>query len=105
MCIGQPMRVIAQLDPGRAQCDYRGEIHEIDTRLVGEVAAGQWLMTFLGAAREVMDEQTAQQTLSAIEAVEAIMNGQSADIEAAFPDLVGREPPLPEHLRKEHAKS
>lgn len=99
MCVGQPMRVIAQIGDAHARCDYRGEQHEIDIRLVGDVEQGEWLMTFLGAARERMDEASARRALSAIAAVEAIMNGGEVDIAAAFPDLVDREPQLPEHLQ------
>ncbi|UAB77849.1 HypC/HybG/HupF family hydrogenase formation chaperone [Erythrobacter sp. SCSIO 43205] len=99
MCVGQPMQVIDQIDEARARCDYRGEQHEIDIRLIGDVEPGEWLMTFLGAARERMDEGSARRALSAISAVEAIMSGGEVDIAAAFPDLVDREPQLPEHLR------
>ncbi len=99
MCVGQPMQVISQTGEAQARCDYRGDQQDIDIRLVGDVEPGEWLMTFLGAARERMDEVSAKRALSAIAAVEAIMNGGEVDIAAAFPDLVDREPQLPEHLQ------
>lgn len=100
MCLGIPMRVLAPAGPARAMCEHRGHAVEIDTALVGEVQAGTWLMTFLGAAREVMDEAAAHRSLAALDALDAIMSGREADIESAFADLIGREPQLPEHLRE-----
>lgn len=100
MCLGVPMRVVGSAGLLRATCDDRGRLCEIDTSLVGPVAEGVWLMTFLGAAREIMDEASARRSLDALAALEAIMGGGAADIAAAFPDLVGCEPQLPEHLRQ-----
>lgn len=99
MCLGVPMRVVETDGPGRALCVHDGQLVVIDTLLVGEVVPGEWLMTFLGAAREKMDEASAKRSLDALGALEAIMSGREADIEAAFADLIGREPQLPEHLR------
>lgn len=99
MCLGLPMQVIEVHASGEALCAYRGALHVIDTRLVPDIAAGDWVMTFLGSAREKMDEASAQSSLSALAALEAIMSGGPVDIDAAFPDLVNREPQLPEHLR------
>ena len=98
MCIGIPMQV-GSVGPGWALCESGGAAHRVDTSLVGEVAPGTWLMTFLGAAREVMSETAARQSLAAIAALEAVMRGEPADLDAAFADLIGREPQLPEHLR------
>ncbi len=100
MCIGIPMQVIAA-EPGRAWCAARGEACWIDTALVGAVSPGDWLMTFLGAAREPIGAETAQRTLDAIAALEAAMRGEATDFDALFADLVGREPQLPDHLLAE----
>jgi len=100
MCLGIPMRVLAATGPARALCEHRGETVEIDTALVGQVAEGTWLMTFLGAAREVMDEACAHRSLAALDALDAIMAGREVDLESAFADLIGHEPQLPEHLRE-----
>ncbi|WP_018076060.1 HypC/HybG/HupF family hydrogenase formation chaperone [Novosphingobium nitrogenifigens] len=97
MCVGVPMRVVEVL-PGHAVCDYQGDLHQIDTALVGDVEPGEWLMTFLGAARETMDEASARQALSAISALDALMRGEAVDLDAAFADLLAREPQLPDHL-------
>ncbi len=101
MCLGIPMQVLWLEGPARAICEDRGRRVAIDTLLVGEVAVGDWLMTFLGAAREKMDAQSARRALDALTALEAIMNGEEADIAAAFADLIDREPQLPPHLRED----
>lgn len=97
MCIGVPMQVIA-CGPVWAWCDDGGERVQIDMRLVGEQPVGAWVLTFLGAAREVMGETQALRVRDALAAVSAAVAGQSFD--HLFPDLAGREPELPEHLRR-----
>ena len=51
MCIGIPMQVI-EADGRFALCEGRGERRRINTALVGGVAPGDWLLVFLGDARE-----------------------------------------------------
>lgn len=70
----------------------------VDTTLVGAVRTGDWLLVFLGAAREVLDEPTALAMRDAVEAVSRIMAGDHR-IEHLFDDLIGREPQLPAHLQ------
>lgn len=98
MCVGIPMLVI---EPGEgvAICRRGGEDHRIDTRLVGEVEAGEWLMVFLGAARERMSEEAAHRTADALRALEMAVRGETG-FDHLFADLIGREPQLPEHLRQ-----
>ena len=50
-------------------------------------------------AREIIDADRARQIDRALGALEAALAGDLSDIDAAFPDLVGREPQLPEYLR------
>lgn len=98
MCLGVPMQVV---EPGwfSARCrDRDGQLVEIDTRLVGEVAAGDWLLTFTGAAREQLDETRAADLLAAIAALEAALAGHYQP-EHHFADLLSREPQLPPHLQ------
>jgi len=98
MCIGIPMQVIACSGlQGRCQA-HDGE-HEIDLSLVGTLQPGQWIMVFLGAAREVISEETAHTTSNALLALTMAMNGET-DIDHLFADLVGRDPRLPDHLMK-----
>ena len=71
----------------------------IDLSLVGEQPPGTWLLTFLGAAREVIDADRAAAINNALAALDAAMAGDHARIDALFADLVDREPSLPDHLK------
>lgn len=106
MCLGIPMQVIA-VDPQgmKARCTGRSGEVVIDTLLVGAVQPGDWVMTHLGAAREIVDAQRARLVGDALDALDVVLqDGESAAsaaaIDAAFADLIGREPELPAHLRK-----
>lgn len=99
MCVARPMRVMS-VKPGFARCaDHRGSEADVDVSLLGEVQPGQWLLAFHGVAREILDEGRALGIARAVDAIEAAMRGETPDIAAAFPDLVDREPQLPDFLR------
>ena len=99
MCIGVPMQLVsADGLVGWCRADEGSALEEVDLALVGPCQPGAWLLVFLGAAREIMDEETAQRMQLALQALNQTMNGQS-DIDHLFADLVDREPPLPDHLR------
>lgn len=101
MCIAEPMQVI-ESNAGWALCDGGdGRQERVDVRLVGEQPPGTWLLVFLGAARDVIDEQRAMQTRDALAALAAVQRGEP--IEHLFSDLIGREPELPEFLRGSRA--
>ena len=97
MCIGIPMQVIETRGES-ALCVYRGEETLVDMMLVGEQAAGTWLLVFLDAAREVISADKARQITDALEAMRLAMQGET-NIDHLFADLVDREPELPEFLR------
>lgn len=99
MCIGVPMQVLAMEGEAVAWCDDRGQRVLIDMLIVGPQPAGTWVLGFQGAARQVMSPSDAAQTLVALEALSAALAGNT-DIDRFFPDLAGREPELPEHLRR-----
>ncbi len=98
MCIGVPMRVA---EPGetRAWCEGRGERRLIDMQLVGPQPVGTWILAFLDAAREVLDAERARQIDAALDALDAALRGETADLDRYFSDIIGHEPRLPEHLR------
>lgn len=98
MCMAIPMKVIASDDLG-ATCEGRSGTTRIDTLLTGPLEPGQWVLTFLGAAREVVSEEEARRVNDALDALEGVLNGHTVDIDAAFADLVNREPQLPPHLQ------
>lgn len=99
MCIGIPMRVIS-CNGLSALCESEGRQEQVDLSLVGAQPAGSWLLVFLGAAREVLDEGRAREIGQALEALAAVAAGASgAELDRLFADLTEREPQLPEHLR------
>jgi hydrogenase expression/formation protein HypC len=99
MCVGIPLQV-RRMEGSVALCtDLKGGEHRIDTLLVGPQPEGAWLMTFLGAARAVIGAGEAARVSAALDALSGLMAGLPVDLEAAFADLVDREPQLPEFLR------
>ena len=105
MCIGIPMQVLAiDTELLRADClvwsdsGDVNEIQQVDVSLVGAVAPGQWLLVFLGAARECLTPGRATQVGQALQALQLVQQGQLDALDGLFADLE-REPELPEHLR------
>lgn len=102
MCVGIPMQVVS-IYGMRALCRGAAGDAEIDTLLVGDVRPGDWVLTHLGAAREVIVEARARQVQEALDALNAVMRGEAvqsrAAIDLAFADLISRPPELPPHLR------
>jgi len=95
------MQVI-RMEGSTALCEGRDGVERIDTMLIGPLQPGQWILSFLGAAREVIDAERAAQVADALTALESILHGDAGNealIQAGFADLVGREPQLPEFLR------
>lgn len=72
--------------PGGAQARGRHGAERIDTRLVGEVEPGQWLLVHQGAARERLSPERAAEIASALALLEAALAGD-ADGAAAAPDF------------------
>ena len=100
MCLGIPMQVVEVAGDGAAWCTGRNGRSLVDMTLVGPQAPGTWLLTFVGSAREVMAAEAAARVDAALDALNAVLEGDTTTIDAAFADLVSREPTLPEHLRK-----
>lgn len=98
MCLGISLQV-SRSEEGRALCSNGSELQWVDMSLVGEQAVDAWVLVFLGAAREVLEEQRALQMRDALSAIQAVMSGQEADLDDLFADLVDREPQLPPHLQ------
>ncbi|MGB0867587.1 MAG: HypC/HybG/HupF family hydrogenase formation chaperone [Granulosicoccaceae bacterium] len=99
MCIGVPMQV---LDGGalHARC-RRGEQQEmVDMLLVGPQPEGAWVQVFLGSARECLSAEQAEKIEQALRSLQLAMQGDNAEVEHLFADLIDREPELPAHLRE-----
>jgi len=76
MCIGLPLCVTAAW-PGGALVAGRRQAETIDTRLVGDVAVGDWLLVFQGAARERLDAARAAEINATLDLLEAAMAGDA----------------------------
>lgn len=74
MCIAIPMQV-TQAEPGRAWVQGRGELQRVDTALVGDCAPGDWLLVFLGSARERIDAARAAEVNGLLDLVEGVTHG------------------------------
>jgi hydrogenase expression/formation protein HypC len=98
MCIGIPMQV-AEGGAHHAWCEGPGGRVQIDLALVGPQIPGTWLLTFMGAAREVLDPDTAARITAALDGLLGALAGDTGRVDRAFADLIGRTPQLPEHLR------
>lgn len=111
MCLAIPLQVI-RMEGSTALCQGRNGVERVDTLLTGPLAPGQWILSFLGAAREVIDAERAAQVgvaLQALNGLHAVMQKVGAGgtvedpvaalVQAGFADLIDREPQLPEFLR------
>ena len=96
MCLGVPMQ-IQSVDGIAAMATDGHQTEQIDLSLTGPLAPGTWVLTFLGAAREVLDPGEAAKITAAIDGLRSLMQG--GDLGNAFADLENREPQLPPHLR------
>lgn len=103
MCLGIPMEVVSA-EGNVATCRGRFGVVRIDATLVAPVAVGEWLLTWLGSARSKLDATEAGRIDQALDALEAVERGE-VDVAKYFPDLVDREPQLPEHLRTDRSKA
>lgn len=96
MCVGIPMRLTA-IDGIAGQATDKGLPQLLDLSLVPEAKVGDWVLAFLGTAREILPETEALLILKALEGLSRVMaGGDSGD---AFADLDARSPALPPHLQ------
>lgn len=98
MCIGLPVQVLDG-DAHVARCTGTAGELLVDMRLVGRQPPGTWLLSFLGAAREVISAERAAAVAAALAALAAARDGAD-DFSAFFADLE-REPQLPDFLKME----
>lgn len=93
MCIAEPMRVLS-VHEGRAWCQGTSGRQEVRTALVGALVPGDWVLVFLGDARERLDEMRArevQATLALVrEAMQADGGAPAGDPPAAIFELPSR---------------
>jgi len=94
---------VVEANETSAICSGRNGRQMINTMLVGEVEPGQWLMTFLDAAREIIDAEQAALVNAALDGLQSVADGGEIDIDRYFADLANREPVLPDFLREDNA--
>jgi hydrogenase expression/formation protein HypC len=101
------MRVI-KVFPGRALCERYGKGRQeqswIDMTLVGQQRPDTWVLVFLETAREVVSAEQAALIGKALDALSVARTNPAADFDRLFPDLAGREPELPDHLKAQRTK-
>jgi hydrogenase expression/formation protein HypC len=97
MCIGIPMKII-ECNGLMAKCQGRGETRNLSLALLGEQPLGTWVLMSIDTAREVLDEETAMRINAALDGAVGIMD-EPMDLTRFFPDLIGREPELPDFLK------
>jgi len=76
MCIGIPMRVL-ECGGATALCEGRSGRQRINMLMVGDCPPGSWVMTFLGAARDVLSEEDAEEINRTLDEIEAILRGEA----------------------------
>ena len=97
MCMGVPMQII-EMRGTFALCEADGKQELVDMMLVGDQVKDTWILSFLGAAREVLTVENAQNITQALSALNDVTQGGN-QIDHLFADLIDREPELPAHLQ------
>lgn len=101
MCVGVPMQILS-VEGIAARANDGVSEHLIDLSLVGPVAPGTHVLTFLGTAREVISADEAASIGAALGALRRVMAG--GEVGDAFDDIETRGPELPPHLRAAQAR-
>lgn len=96
MCVGLPLRIHAI---NGIAADAKNGDHEelIDLSLTPDARVGDWVLTHLGSAREIISPDEADKVTAALVGLRAVMQGEG--LGDAFADLEAEEPQLPPHLR------
>lgn len=96
MCVGIPMQLTA-IDGIAGHATDNGATVLLDLSLLPDARVGDWVLGFLGTAREILPESEARLILQALDGLSQIMAG--GDASDAFADLDARTPALPPHLQ------
>lgn len=96
MCVGLPLRITA-IDGIAARAENDGHLEVIDLSLTPDAGVGDWVLTHLGSARDVIPEDEAVKISAALAGLRAVMQGDA--LGNAFADLETTGPQLPHHLR------
>ena len=96
MCVGTPMKITA-IDGIAAWAEAGNMRQLVDVSLTPDARVGDWVLNFMGAAREILSEDEAGKITAALDGLRALMEG--ADLGDAFADLEQKCPQLPPHLQ------
>lgn len=96
MCMGIPMQIRA-IDGIAATASDGNREEVIDLSLIPDARVGDWVLTFLGAGREVISADEARKIAAALNGLASAMAG--APLGDAFADLEEAGPRLPPHLQ------
>ncbi len=96
MCVGVPMQITA-IDGIAATTTDGRHIEVIDLLLTPDAKEGDWILTFLGASREVITLDEAKKIVAALDGLRSLMQG--GELGDAFADLEEKGPQLPAHLQ------
>ncbi len=94
MCVGIPIQ-LSEVSGIAGRAAETGEL--IDLSLTPDAKPGDWVLNFLGAAREVISADEAAKISAALGGLRALMDGH--DLGDAFADLEATGPRLPAHLQ------
>lgn len=87
MCVATPVQVVESQEV-MALCRGRNGDESVNMLLIGQQPAGTWVLSFLGWAREVIDEQQAKEIDLALDGLQKIMDGaDTIDVDHHFPGL------------------
>ncbi|ABK45001.1 hydrogenase assembly chaperone hypC/hupF [Magnetococcus marinus MC-1] len=84
MCLGMPVQVVEERD-FMALCQGPDGLVEVNMMLTGPQPVGQWVVNYLGSAREVLEEADALRILAAMAQLQAAVNGDpNANLDLFF---------------------
>jgi hydrogenase expression/formation protein HypC len=87
MCVATPVQVVESQEV-MSLCRGRNGDESVNMLLIGQQPVGTWVLSFLGWAREVIDEQQAREIDLALDGLQQIMDGaDSIDVDYHFPGL------------------
>ena len=87
MCVATPVQVVESQEV-MSLCRGRNGDESVNMLLIGPQPVGTWVLSFLGWAREVIDEQQAREIDLALDGLQQIMDGaDSIDVAYHFPGL------------------
>ena len=96
MCVGVPMKLLS-VNGIAAMAEGAEGVEQIDLSLTPDAVVGDHVLTFLGAAREVISADEAAKIASALAGLRSLMQG--GPLGDAFADLEESGPRLPPHLQ------